>query len=199
MVGVSGVAGYTTQGSCVPECTFVADGTDIPNPRNCHEYYTCYGGVPNPTPHYCGDGNYFDASNGCVPGSCSATPLCIPQCNFEPTGEFANLAHRTDCTKYYFHTGAGLPVEMECPTATPYFDGADCQADENKCCEPCMVFCATKDNTVANTQDCSSFYLCNKDNYFPDETDLYYCADDTEYEFAASTCSTFSSCDQMCI
>lgn len=192
------MVGYTTEGSCVPECANVADGKNVPNPRNCQQYYTCLNGEPNTIPHTCLDGEHFESQSGlCASGSCPTTPICEPKCNFEPTGEVTNLAHRTECTKYYFHTGIGEPIEMVCPEATPYFDGEACQTDPNRCCEPCMVYCQSAGTTVADSKDCTAFYLCRDDTYFPDETDIFYCPVGEQYDFGAGACGT-SACLQLC-
>lgn len=196
MVGARGVAGYTYEGSCVPDCTGIANDVNIADPRNCNRYYTCQDEIPNAIPHECLESEYFNVEQGsCVTGSCSDSP-CIPKCKFESTTP-GYLAHRTDCNKYYLYDTIGNPVQFSCPS-NYYFNGEDCVADPNECCDPCLVFCESQDINVAEPLDCSRFYHCRANNYFPDEWDLFECTAGEFYSVFNGGCSTDSSCTQLC-
>lgn len=196
MVGARCVVGYTYEGSCIPVCTGIANDVNIVDPRNCNRYYTCVGELPNTIPHECPESEYFDEMQGmCVPGSCSGSP-CIPNCKFE-SSSFAYLAHRTDCTKYYLNDGVGQPVPLSCSPNT-YFNGEECMSDPNECCDPCLVFCEKQYENVADPLDCTKFYHCRMDNYFPDEWDLYECNPGEYYSLFNRECTTDKSCTQLC-
>ncbi|KAK4300996.1 hypothetical protein Pmani_026840 [Petrolisthes manimaculis] len=198
MVGARCVTGYTTAGSCVPECMGIADGMNVVDPKNCYRYYTCQNEIANAVPHQCSVLQYFDATTKqCVTGQCPRAN-CVPACKFESVGP-SQLAHRTDCNKYYLYDGIGQPKELFCPTNS-YFNGDTCTSDPNECCAPCLVYCESKDIYVSDPLDCNRFYYCQEDAYFPEELDLFACPVGEFYSTFSRQCTTEdSSCTQVCV
>ncbi|KAK4300994.1 hypothetical protein Pmani_026838 [Petrolisthes manimaculis] len=197
VVGVSCVAGYTTEGSCVPDCTDVLNDF-IQDPKDCTKYYVCNNGEANTDPFECPPLQYFNpATQQCEIGSCSPTDICVPDCRFEPVpGKPSVLAHRTSCSKYYSFDGVTM-TEKDCGEGQ-YFNGQACVFDPNECCDPCLYFCETASTNIADPTNCRSYYHCLHNLYFPLEAELLYCPDGMTYSLSVNDCVTESDCSQLC-
>lgn len=190
------MTGFTETGSCAPDCLSANDGEAVSDPKNCQNFYVCQHGQPSESPSSCGSSEYFDENSGmCVTGTCPPS-ACIPQCNYEPWRGAGNLAHRSDCSMYYYYDGIGSTIEQSCPPGH-VFNGVDCAStDPNDCCDPCLVFCDISGKTVADPLQCSRYYYCAKKNYFPDS--LSSCPSGELYSFLTAECLPTSDCLQMC-
>lgn len=195
-MGVKCVTGYTEIGSCAPNCENVDDGVAVSDPKNCQNFYICQHGLPSEFPVSCGDGEYFDQNSGeCETGTC-VSGNCIPRCNYEPWRGAGFLAHRTDCTMYYYYDGIATIIAQQCQPGH-FFNGLNCDStDENDCCDPCLVFCDESGRTVADPLDCTRYYYCAKDNYFPESSTS--CPTNENYNFLTTECVPTSTCAQVC-
>ncbi|KAK3876800.1 hypothetical protein Pcinc_018443 [Petrolisthes cinctipes] len=106
------------------------------------------------------------------------------------------IAHRTNCSNYYSYDGIIDPLEQECPYLDPYFDSVACHTDLNKCCDPCLYYCRTQGTKVADPLDCTRFYYCSRDEYFPDIS--YRCPSGQYFNEALGDCADTSTCSQLC-
>lgn len=163
---------------CTPDCLGRPPGSLTPDPRNCHRYYTCLADdLVSDFVSTCPDDYKFDAVTlTCSPDFGNVTcGTCEPACAFDcPTGDITFIASRFNCSEYVL-CGMGEQDPIQCSPETPFFDGAQCQGDEDLCCESCQVFCWSAFTEVADPEDCEWFYYCSEDNYFPGESDRYKC------------------------
>ncbi|KAK3876801.1 hypothetical protein Pcinc_018444 [Petrolisthes cinctipes] len=199
--GITHVWGFTQSGSCIPEdCTNVG-GVDynIADPKNCQKYYICHDG--SAFSRNCAPLFYYDDSlQQCllIPACPPTYQPCSPTCRFECQGNQPS-AHRNDCTKYYICDPEQGLVERTCSDHNnPFWDGTQCQNDEDNCCDPCMAYCLEGFTNIADPLNCHQYYECMKDDYFPDDSDLRLCSTNEYFSPTLGSCSSDSSCTQIC-
>ncbi|XP_050707555.1 uncharacterized protein LOC126992789 isoform X6 [Eriocheir sinensis] len=191
--------------SCEPDCTGMANGDKVVDPKNCTNYYFCFNGQPAPHPNSCGDTSHFDpATHKCAPGG-----VCEPVCGGGGSGcaitcdeTMTVVANLFDCSTYYFCTPGG-PALMQCSADFPYFDGSSCTHDESVCCSPyCDVICdGSGFAMVPDPKDCGSFYVCDKGvEGDPGEDFKYSCGAGKYFNIALGNCETGdpNSCTTLC-
>ncbi|MPC94030.1 hypothetical protein E2C01_089181 [Portunus trituberculatus] len=156
-------------GKCEPDCSSAKDGDKVENPKDCHQYYVCFGGSDPIGPVDCPDGQYFNRSaSDCVkngPEECQ--PSCggvSSSCTYECGAGIALRADRYDCSTYHDCASGAM---MQCDKDKPFFNGKSCQSDESKCCH-CNPYCYTDDKKVVDPTDCTKFYYCIKANAIPE-------------------------------
>ncbi|KAK4300993.1 hypothetical protein Pmani_026837 [Petrolisthes manimaculis] len=200
VTGITHVWGYTTAGSCTPEpCNAGVADYNIPDPKNCQKYFICHDGIA--FSRNCPPLNYYDVVSGsciiaagCPPG----TDQCSPTCRFECQGNQPS-AHRTYCTKYYICDPEEGLVERTCSdNSKPFWDGTQCQSNDDNCCDPCMAYCLEGFTNIADPLNCQQYYECMKDDYFPDDSNLRFCSTNEYFSPTLGTCSSDSSCTQVC-
>lgn len=135
--------------------------------------------MPSDAIFSCPNGEKFDAVLlECSPDFGNITcGTCEPSCVFDcPYGEIVFVASHFNCSEYIL-CGMGDQDPITCPPDEPYFDGTQCQVDDEACCDLCVVYCKSAFTEIADPSDCRAFYYCTDDNYFPGDSDRYFCDD----------------------
>ena len=195
-VGVMG-AEVACQPVCNSTCT---PGDHVPNPRNCHQYYTCLEGCkPSDVPFNCSEGEKFDA----LERKCKTDDgevkcgLCRPPCKYDCILPEGFAAIREDCSTYLF-CGMGRPVEIPCDDAKkPYFNGKVCVEDKEDCCDKCEVHCQLANIETADPTSCKHFYFCSEIG-FPLQEDRFECPDGENFDVVSSRCMPGAACNEPC-
>ncbi|XP_050707548.1 spore coat protein SP70-like [Eriocheir sinensis] len=191
--------------SCEPDCTGMATGDKVVDPKNCTNYYFCFNGQPAPHPNSCGNTSHFDpATLECVAGT-DCEPVCGgggSGCAITCNATTTVVANLFDCSTYYFCTPGG-PVLAECSADFPYFDGSSCTYDESVCCSPyCDVNCdGSALAIVPDPKDCGSFYVCEEGvEGDPGEEFKYSCGAGKYFNIALGNCEAGdpNSCTTLC-
>lgn len=198
---ITDVLGYTYEGSCVQNCTGVEENGKIIDPKYCNSYYICQNNEARRV--VCPSGTFYNPTDeACTVNSCPPNNQhrCIPTCTFD-CQENQPSAHRSDCTKYYLCGPEGL-VEQSCLGSPngPYWDGTQCQENEENCCDPCMVHCSEGDTFIADPLNCDNYYFCDSTvplPYFPDGGSTP--CSSGQFSVNEGYCSSSdSSCIQLC-
>ncbi|KAK8724667.1 hypothetical protein OTU49_011198, partial [Cherax quadricarinatus] len=195
---------------CVPDCTGRKEGDLVKNPTNCLQYYVCSDpdgdGVlpiePSVLPLQCEEGYFFNSAESVrqcqtinpsadyCKGLCSP---CVIQC--ETPGTL--IPSTLDCSKYEICLETG-PQEVECPTATPYFnfENYGCTDDPTVCydlCDPCDVYCVAE-GRIPNPHNCHGYLYCN-----PPDVALFLCPENEVFNTQSLICeNTTDTCDNLC-
>ncbi|XP_050699813.1 uncharacterized protein LOC126987133 isoform X2 [Eriocheir sinensis] len=179
ILGVWAAGAVAQSTSCDPSCPVdCVPGTNVPNPRNCAQYYTCLEDCTPSDPAFeCAEGHLFDVVTAqCQPDAGGVTcGYCLPQCSYTCDGDTELAADRGDCGVALF-CGLTPPPTITCPTDNPYFDGTQCQGNQTQCCDPCEVFCEAAFTEVMDPASCSHFYYCAQVGY-PLPEDRFQCGD----------------------
>ncbi|XP_050699815.1 uncharacterized protein LOC126987133 isoform X4 [Eriocheir sinensis] len=174
-VWAAGAAAQST--SCDPSCPVdCVPGTNVPNPRNCAQYYTCLEDCTPSDPVFeCAEGHLFDVVTAqCQPDAGGVTcGYCLPRCSYTCDGDTELAAVRGDCEKAILCSIASQPT-ITCSEPTSYFNGTQCQADDTQCCDPCEVFCEAAFTEIMDPYSCTSYYYCAQVGY-PLPEDRYEC------------------------
>ncbi|KAG7163636.1 peritrophin-48-like [Homarus americanus] len=201
---VLGVAGVASEDSCLPDCTNRTAGENVPDPKNCHRYYTCLtNNEPSDVAFECEDDMKFDMNSlKCVNADNVTCSFCEPQCKYACAGmspdETFFVANINDCTKYYLCGVYDDPFPLSCEPGT-FFNGIKCVKDESQCCDPCIVVCESQFTEIADPTNCHNFYYCSQDKYYPEIDDLHTCPNGEVFSSKDSGCFYGANCTEPCV
>lgn len=184
---------------CEENCT---PGTLIPDPHDCHNYYSCLEGcIPTDFAFTCPEGEKFDVNDEkCKTDDGSVVcGTCVAPCRYDCREGEGFAAIRGVCGEYYF-CGLDVPVKIYCDDPDkPYFDGRNCVEDENRCCDKCEVYCSVQYTETEDPTSCNHFYYC-KEAGFPTLEDRYECPDGERFSNVTYSCmpSAETDCYEPC-
>ena len=192
--------------SCDPDCTGHSLGDLVENPKNCSEYYYCFGdGLVAPDPVPCDDGFHFDVpSASCIadgPDPCNAT--CSGgdggvNCQLTCVDGLDYVSSFDDCGSYFECKPSGPVGPIQCPSNHPYFDGETCGNDEQTCCvSSCDAHCDAEGSVVPDPKDCKKFYICRKEGEV-EEILHYPCPNNWNFDIQLGECTSTASCTILC-
>ncbi|XP_069975675.1 peritrophin-1 [Penaeus vannamei] len=190
--------------SCTPTCPEEPPdnaGKLVPDPVDCGRYYVCLqDGLPSDFPSECPEGQQFDSGTGaCADASSATCSLCVPKCTAyscpASAREIVSVADPNDCGKYYLCGVGDVPLHLDCPDGTPFFDGETCVEEESACCDPCLVYCSEALTQIPDPADCTSYYFC-LDEGFPGPADRHRC-EAGNFNATSSHCDPAAPCVQV--
>ncbi|XP_050699817.1 uncharacterized protein LOC126987134 [Eriocheir sinensis] len=175
LLGVWAAGAAAQSNSCDPSCPVdCVPGTNVPDPRNCAQYYTCLEDCTPSDPVFeCAEGHKFDVVTAqCQPDAGGVTcGYCVPPCRYTCRGGTVLAVDREDCHGAWL-CATDPPLHAHCGDL--YFNGTECQDDPAQCCDPCEAVCEAAFTEVMDPASCTHFYYCAEAG-FPRPEDRYEC------------------------
>lgn len=193
---------------CEPECTDVAPGKLVPDPKNCSQYYVCLNtGSPSAAPSVCDNGTniYFNPTEEECQGSatvCHDLTCVLPRCQLACDGTTDFVADPFDCNTYYECLPGEVSGPLTCPAAAPNYNSERevCVADQSVCCtELCTPYCWVLYSQIPDPSDCAMFYVCMEVGLAAYGSNLHEsCNAGQNYEMRTQQCSSAAPCTTLC-
>ncbi|KAK3872845.1 hypothetical protein Pcinc_022100 [Petrolisthes cinctipes] len=184
----------------IPDCSLLPPGSQLPNPKDCTQFFICFPDGTLSTDSYpCPENESFHpVILECVSNPSGVDIPCFPACCPLTCKESDRLIHPHDCQKYYFCYGELTDI-VECQgSSSPYFNGETCVGDEDSCCPiPCKTYCSVLVSLLPHPTDCHKYYNCTEYGP-PDPASAMTCEPGEIFDYRLSRCSTDALCEPIC-